>query len=583
MNTNETSDVLQSALLYPPPRPGVDYHILDASNKIVDDRLEIWINFPVAFCREAMNWKPHYYQEELLSDESYFIACAWSRQTGKSEAIAHKAIHTAFTKANSDVLIVAPGRRQAYELYEKIIKALRRSPLIMSSIRNKPTKEKVEFLNGSRIINLPAGDEGITLRGYSIALLILEECAYIPEAVIIAVEQGLVSSGGKMIAISTPAGRNNFFYKIFNPRPNIKYDMSREGRQQVKDWSCYRYSYKVGLSVNKVLDNGEIIPQLNQMLVNKFKEELPDWRFRTEYLAEFVEDIDSYFLTKTIENCFNPAFKKYDAPPDPNGDYYFGIDIAKGGDMTSLSIGWLHTVNPKTRVPLKLPHLQIVQRWYWKIGKFEKQYPLFLTQVEIWRPKMIFFDETGLGARPYEELRDTYSLPIEGVTFTGPTKVKMYGTMTLLMNTDAEIEGWNKRYQSFYDQEAINQFQSLVYEVQQATSKKTGIAHDSGGYSIYAGSGHDDIPDSDALLCKCVGTIDGSSYEAGIVTKPEYREEFPEYMNTANFTGSSYQKTIHGDNVSDDFFVGGAVKGKRNPYTSGKKRGNPYSNRFDRF
>lgn len=556
---------------YPLPPPGIDYYNLEPNHPDVIDRFKAWYHFPVAFCKEAMNWHPHWYQEELLADESKFIAACWSRQIGKSEAIAHKAIHMAFTHPDSDIVIIAPARRQAIELYRKIIKALRKSPLISQSLATKPTQEQTTFLNGSRILNLPAGEEGVTVRGYSIALLILEEAAFIPEDVIIAIEQGLASTGGSEIMISTPHGRNNNFYKTFVPSVNEGYDFSRQGRQQIREWACYRYDYNVGFHVFKA-DTKPPQPQLAPAHVKVFKSRLPEWRFKAEYEALFVQDVDSYWPFEIIDAVFNTKFEKMNEPKI-DSSYFFGVDIAKGGDYTAVSIGQRFDVNPYTLQPLNNPHVQVVNRAYWKIGKIEAQYPLLIGLTEQWQPLSIYFDKTSLGERPFEELTETYGLPIEGVNFSGGKKVELYGTLTLLMNTDSEIEEWNKvdedgtvhiakRFQSYYDQEAKNQYEAMIYEIPMTLSKQTGVKHPTTGYKIYAAQGHDDIPDADALLCMCVSSGDiGLDYYTTAKNplskeKPKDRDKFDDLYGFA-----SISKTGKGDNRTD----------RKNPYRRHKK------------
>jgi phage FluMu gp28-like protein len=577
---------------YPPPPKGVQYHLLDASNKAVKDRVPTWVHFPVAFCIEAMNWHPHWYQKELLEDEAYFIACCWSRQIGKSEAIAHKALHTVFTIPDADVLIIGPGRRQAKELYEKIIKALVRSPLIYSSVLGKPTKEETKFLNGSRIINLPAGDTGETIRGYSIALLVLEEAAFIPSDVIVAVEQGLSSVGGKEIMISTPSGRNNAFYRIFNPSPEERYDMSKQGHQTVGDWSLYRYSFEIAFSVYK--PNGR--PQLSEMHVRKQKKERTEFQFRTEYRAEFIEDIDAYFPQKIIDACFTSRFAKQTIP-DPDGNYFMGIDIARGGDFTAVAVVRRWDTDPKTGEPLEQPHVQLVQLEYWKIGRIETQYPLILALVQNWNPMMIYFDMNALGARPFEEMQTTYNLPVEGVPFSTISKVKIYGTLTLLMSQPSEIESWNwkdqegniqkaKRFQAYYDIEAKKQFEAMVYEIPTVLSKKTGVKHDGTGFQVYAATGNDDLPDAIALACMCVDSANLGTAYATTPLKAHYRADGIRGREepTGYYDKIKQQKQMdvsakneEKESVSDEYFAVGKVNKKRR----GNTKVNPYTQRYD--
>lgn len=490
------------------PGDGIPYHTLEAEDPRVLRRARDWVRDPVAFCKEAMNFHPHWYQVELLRDDALFISACWSRQIGKSEAVAHKAIHHAFTTPNACVVIIAPGQRQAKLLYKKVVQAIRSSRLIHSSVIGKIKMEEILFSNGSVIVNLPSGDEGVNLRGYTITLLIADEGAYIPDAVFVAVEQGLSSSGGQEIVISTPSGRHNAFYRMFFPEDvgmnfPLEADGSlKNGHFQIDDWSCHHYDYTVGLDVLK--PNGR--PQLSELHVRRQQRKLPGWRFRSEYLAEFVEDLGSYFRADQIDKLFNSNFGIVHYPP-PGLRYYFGIDIAKTRDFTSIAIGGLHTRNPINAIPLKKPHLQIMKMEYWKGHEgatIDESYPKIIALTEQWRPERIFFDKTAIGERPYEELQMNYGLPIEGIQGSQGGKVKMFGTLTHLIGDFPEIEGWKSRIHSYNDGTAIRQFRNLVYELSPVKSGSTGRTRPGEQAKIYASHGHDDIPISVALLCLCI-------------------------------------------------------------------------------
>lgn len=504
------------SLPYAPPPAGIDYTVLQQTDPAVIRRLPIWADYPVAFCREAVGWYPHPYQEELLNDESLFIAACWSRQLGKSFTIAHKALWTAFVYPDSDIVIVAPSRRQAYMLYDKIVKALRKSPLLLSCVIGEPTKEKIEFTNGARIFNLPAGDTGDTIRGYAIRLLILEEAAFIPNDVIVAIEQGLASTGGHEIMISTPRGRSNAFYKAFNQSTTVKYDMTKTGRQQVGNWTCYRYTYETGLRT--VTING--VPQLSRPHLEKQKIDLTEWQFKAEYEALFIEDADAYLPMETIEATFNSGFAFLNNPM-PNSNYFMGIDISKGGDMTAVAIVQRYDIDPFTRKPLIYPHIRVVSLQYWKVGGIKQQMPHIIQMIRNWKPVMVYFDKTSMGEYPFEELQQTYKLPIEGVQFTPQEKINMYGNLTILMSQQGEIQGWNRRLQIPKEQEAQTQFTNLMYEIPLVTSKQTGIKHESTSFSIYPSSGHDDIPDAIALACRCASSEYTTSYHATTAVRPD--------------------------------------------------------------
>lgn len=68
-------------------------------------------NNPTLFAEEIMGWQPYPHQAEFLqkSREAKRMVLLWGRQTGKTEVIAVKVIHFAFTHPNSTTLIVSRG------------------------------------------------------------------------------------------------------------------------------------------------------------------------------------------------------------------------------------------------------------------------------------------------------------------------------------------------------------------------------------------------------------------------------------------------------------------------------------------
>lgn len=504
-----------------PDGSNTEYHKLQATDNRILRRLKIWIKDPVTFCIEAMNWKPHWYQEAMLRDNSLFMAADCSRQIGKSASIAHKAIHHAFTTPKAVVVIIAPGQRQARLLYNKIVESINESKLIKSSVEGKIKMEETKFKNGSMIVNLPSGDEGENLRGYTITLLIADESAFIPDAVFVAVEQGLSSSGGQQIRISTPKGRHNEFYRVFYPSDKKGFPVGENGEMvnghaKIGYWSCHHYDYTVALNVLK--PNGK--PQLSPLHVEIQKDKLPAWQFKSEYLAAFVEDLESYFKMVHVEAMFNNRFGKYPEPPidDTAGSMFMGIDIAKSRDFTAVAIGRRLDVNPITKAPLNNPHVQIMALEYWKSASIEENYPKFVSLVDIWKPHTIFFDKTAIGERPYEELRHNFGMPVEGIHFTQTIKVSSFGTLNTLMSTPGEIAGWNSRIQCYLDGEAIKQFKNMIYEIGLVKSGRTGRVRLADNIKIYASHGHDDIPVSVSLLTMC---ISNPSITAPIASMPK--------------------------------------------------------------
>src|SRR3989442_15833221 len=66
------------------------------------------------------------YQEKLLRDKSQFILARWSRQSGKSLAMAVAGPFKALTRKGFRAAIVAPSKRQSLKMVDKISRLLSR-------------------------------------------------------------------------------------------------------------------------------------------------------------------------------------------------------------------------------------------------------------------------------------------------------------------------------------------------------------------------------------------------------------------------------------------------------------------------
>lgn len=69
----------------------------------------------------------------------------------------------------------------------------------------KSTRTMIQLKNGSRIIALPCGPDGATLRGFTADLVVMDEAAFMPEDVIASVIfPMLATTNGTAIMLSTP-------------------------------------------------------------------------------------------------------------------------------------------------------------------------------------------------------------------------------------------------------------------------------------------------------------------------------------------------------------------------------------------
>ena len=166
----------------------------------------------VVFGRERLGFVAEESQVGFLrSDAKRGIVCC-SRQWGKSTLAAVKAIHRAWTRAGSLVLVASPTARQSGEFLAKV--AALAGGMRIRLRGDGYNRLSVKFPNGSRIVGLP-GKEG-NIRGFSKAsMLIIDEAARVPDGLYKALRPMLAVGDGDLWLLSTPMGRRGFFFEEF--------------------------------------------------------------------------------------------------------------------------------------------------------------------------------------------------------------------------------------------------------------------------------------------------------------------------------------------------------------------------------
>jgi hypothetical protein len=158
----------------------------------------------------AQGMTPDPWQQDLLlsRDREVLLNCA--RQSGKSTTVAALALHTALFLSDSLVLILSASLRQSGELYRKVLAGY--EALGCPVAARSRSQERLELVNGSRVVCLPASEE--TIRGFSDPKLILvDEAARVPDNLYRSVRPMLSVGDGRILCLSTPFGRRGFFYE----------------------------------------------------------------------------------------------------------------------------------------------------------------------------------------------------------------------------------------------------------------------------------------------------------------------------------------------------------------------------------
>jgi len=216
------------------------------------------------FARKILDFHPYPYQETFLRDRSPLIAACCGRQVGKTTLAAIKALHFALANSETQVLIVSATLRQSIILFDKILD-LTNQALPIRILLTEKSRTRLKFANGSRIIALPCGREGSTLRGFTADMAILDESNFIPPIVIESVIRPttITKPEAKIIMLSTPWTRDHPFYKALT-KPELGFK-----------------TYTWPTSIN---------PKVTKERLDLEKKTVGEYDFNREYNAQFIDD-----------------------------------------------------------------------------------------------------------------------------------------------------------------------------------------------------------------------------------------------------------------------------------------------------
>ena len=135
-----------------------------------------------------------------------------TRQWGKSTIAAAKAVHRAFTREKSLVLVASPTDRQSAELVRKAAGMV--ATLGITPRGDGDNQTSLLFPNGSRIVGLPGMEA--TVRGFSaVSLLLIDEASRVEDVMYRALRPMLAVGNGDLWLMSTPNGKRGFFYECW--------------------------------------------------------------------------------------------------------------------------------------------------------------------------------------------------------------------------------------------------------------------------------------------------------------------------------------------------------------------------------
>lgn len=203
------------------------------------------------------------------------------RQAGKSTTSSFKCLHKAIFKPGSLSLIVAPALRQSSENFNKI----QDSTNLLDDCPDfeEHTKLSLKFDNKSRIVCLPGGNDGATIRGFSRPDIIVEdESSRCSDDLYHALRPMMATRPDcELILASTPWGQRGHFYKAWSEETNWL-------KLKVVASECKRISRK---------------------FLEEEKEALGPFVYAQEFMGEFVASETQLISHQMIERAISDSIE----------------------------------------------------------------------------------------------------------------------------------------------------------------------------------------------------------------------------------------------------------------------------------
>lgn len=339
----------------------------------------------------------HKYQQEIAYDDSKFKVLACGRRWGKSFLAKQMALDRAINKGQN-VWIVYPTYNTSLPHWREFTRLFSNAPFVTHINQQNRI---VEFnYNGKRgRLTIKSADKYHNLRGDGLDFAILDEAAFMPQAVWYEVIlPSLADKNGDAIFISTPYGRGNWFYQMY---------LKGVGDDKDPNWK----SWRMPTSKN---------PHVPKDFLKAAKSDMPAHTYRQEFMAEFADNAGGVF-TGLDKVCTGVVQQ-----PQENETYVFGVDWGRKNDYTVISV-----FNRYTGEQVDL------------IRFTDISYEIQLTRLKAiyakWKPKRIIVEENNMGQVLVESLKRDMSdldVRIKPVYMTNNIKRKLIEDFSIAIDKE---------------------------------------------------------------------------------------------------------------------------------------------------
>jgi phage FluMu gp28-like protein len=369
-------------------------------------------------------WRPHETQNLWLLDDSRVKVAACGRRWGKTEAAAIDAAMFAAVVPDSVQMIVSPTYDQSRLIFDTVERILMKNNITRQLTKVTKTPYPRLQLRSSLIMARTADEDGRNLRGHSADRVIIDEAAYVKDAVVEEVIGPMLADrDGQLVMISTPFGKNHF-YRAF-----------MQGITSQPHYASFRFPS---------WEN----PHISQDYIEFQRNVVTPRQFAVEYEAEFLDDQSSVFSWDTIQTAIALG-KTAVASKEPW--IVAGVDWARYSDYTTV------IVMDARSGPSKIIAMDRFNRLSW-----EAQVERVAAFLEHYQVNAVLTDQTSIGDPLLEQLRNRLwergtEMSIDGFTFTNSSKRELIDHLVIkLANRELGIPD---------DEQLVRELQYFEYEL----------------------------------------------------------------------------------------------------------------------
>ena len=366
----------------------------------------------LALAKRLFNWKPHSAgQRGFLLSQAKVKTAACGRRWGKSESVGVDVVLYALENPNTTQWVTAPTADQTQIIMGEVSRRLHAIPGMSASLteRKSPYWEII-FADGRGLLEptmiraRTVGSTGRGLRGRKGHRVIVDEAAFVSDYIMDNVIAPMLADyDGELVKISSPDGVGTHFHKTFT-----------FGDKGSSSYNPRYQSFQFPTSAN---------PYIPPAYLENEQATKPELVFGQEYLALFLDREGAVFRKVMAAALLLPIFQEdgqtIACEYDPKHEYVMGVDWARSGDFTVLSV-------------FDITARELVALDRFNMVKFETQRDRLKVLHERYHCVSIIAEENSIGLPNIEALQAD-DLPVQPFLMTNATKKTLVDTLALAL------------------------------------------------------------------------------------------------------------------------------------------------------